>query len=284
MPSLTSGPPDGKASKAMPRALTSARITAQLRDDLGIDAGMALIAHANMTALGPVDGGPEAVRDAILSAAGTVLMPAFTYQTQIVPQTGPPDNALVYGSGDAANAKAEIFRPDLPVHPDCGSVAEALRHTPGALRSIHPILSFVAYGLHAREALASQTRHNPLAPLAWLEAHSGDVLLMGVDQRENYALHLAEQRAGRKTFTRWALTMDDIEELPNIPGCMEGFNAIWRELISLTRAAKIGLARCELIPLRDMLNYAERRIRNDPNFLLCDRPSCLSCRARESQD
>ena len=139
----------------------------------------------------------------------------------------------------------------------------------------------MANGPHAREVLASQTRSNPLAPIAWLEAHDGFVPLMGVDQRDNYALHLAEQRAGRKAFTRWALTIDDIEELPNIPGCMEGFNAIWPELVSLTRAAKVGLARCELIPLRDILDYAERRINTDPNFMLCDKPSCLSCRARE---
>jgi aminoglycoside 3-N-acetyltransferase len=261
--------------------LTARQIEARLQDDLGVTPDMNLIAHANLTALGGVDGAEESVKAAILAAAGTVIMPAFTFQTQIVPQTGPPDNALVYGTGDAINPKAEIFRPDLPVHPDCGSTAEALRKTPGTLRSIHPILSFVATGPHAREALASQTRHNPLGPLAWLEAHDGFVLLMGVDQRENYALHLAEQRAGRKAFVRWALTMDDIEELPNIPGCMEGFNAIWPEMLSITRVAQIGMARCELIPLKDMLDYAERRIRNMPNFILCDKPSCLSCRARE---
>jgi aminoglycoside N3'-acetyltransferase len=261
--------------------LNTARIVDVLQNVLGISPETNLIAHVNLTSLGQVDGEEESVKEAILAAAGTVLMPGFTYQTQVVPQSGPPDNAIVYGSGDSINAKAEIFRPDLPVHPDCGSTAEALRREPGTLRSLHPILSFLANGPHAREALASQTRSNPLAPIAWLEAHDGFVLLMGVDQRDNYALHLAEQRAGRKTFIRWALTIDDIEELPNIPGCMEGFNAIWPELVSLTRAAKVGLARCELIPLRDMLDYAERRIRNDPNFLLCDKPSCLSCRARE---
>lgn len=261
--------------------LNTLRIADLLRNALGIQPETNLIAYVSLTSLGPIDGGEEAVKDAILASAGTVVMPGFTYQTQIVPQVGPPDNALIYGSGDAINAKAEIFRPDLPVHPDCGSTAEALRRTRGTLRSIHPILSFVANGPHAREALASQTRQNPLAPVAWLEAHNGFVLLMGVDQRENHSLHVAEQRAGRKTFVRWALTLDDIEELPNIPGCMEGFNAIWGEMISLSRAAKIGLARCELIPLKDMLDYAERRIRNNPNFMLCDKPSCLSCRARE---
>jgi len=129
--------------------------------------------------------------------------------------------------------------------------------------------------------LASQTRQNPLGPIAWLEAHDGAVLLMGVDQRDNFALHLAEQRAGRKAFIRWALTVDDIEELPNIPGCMEGFNAIWAELMDITMVTQIGSARCELIPLKPMLAYAEQRIREDPNFLLCDKPSCLSCRARQ---
>ncbi len=261
--------------------LTDIIIREKLIHDLGIGEHLDLIAHVNMTALGEVAGGPPAVAGAILSAAGTVVMPAFTYQTQVIPQDGPPRNAIVYGSGDEANARAEIFRPDLPVHPDCGAVAEALRASPHTLRSIHPILSFVAQGPHAREVLASQTRQNPLSPIAWLEARDGAVLLIGVDQRENYALHLAEQRAGRKAFIRWALTLNDIEELPNIPGCMQGFNAIWNDLTDLTTVTQIGLARCELIPLKPLLVYAEQRIHQDPNFMLCERPTCLSCRARQ---
>jgi len=256
-------------------------IESGLRDHLGAQPGLNFIVHANMTALGPISGEAETVVDALLALGGTALMPAFTYQTQIIPQVGPDNNAIVYGSGDSINAKAEVFRPDLPAHPDCGAVAEALRKRPGTLRSVHPILSFVAHGPKARDALASQTRQNPLGPIAWLEAHNGAALLLGVDQRENFALHLAEQRAGRKTFTRWALTLDDIEELENIPGCMEGFNAIWPELANITRAAQIGMGRCELIPLAPMLSYAEQRIRGFRQFMLCEKPSCLSCRARE---
>jgi len=252
-----------------------------LREHLGAQAGLNMIVHANMTALGPISGGPEMIVDALLALGGTVVMPAFTYQTQIIPQIGPDDNAIVYGSGDSINAKAEVFRPDLPVHPDCGAVAESLRKRQGTLRSVHPILSFVAHGPKAHDALASQTRQNPLGPIAWLEAHDGAALLLGVDQRENFALHLAEQRAGRKTFTRWALSIDDVEELENIPGCMDGFNAIWAELTSITRATQIGMARCELIPLGAMLTYAEQRIRGNRRFMLCEKPSCLSCRARE---
>jgi len=265
----------------MPRTLTAASIQQQLADGLGVHPGLSVIAHVSLEALGPVEGGAEAVAAASTAAAGTVVMPAFTYQTQVIPQTGPPNNALVYGSGDTLNGRADIFRADLPVHPDCGSVAETLRRHPATLRSLHPILSFVAQGPQARSVPASQTSHNPLGPIAWLEAHDGAVLLMGLDQRHNFSLHLAEQRAGRRTFTRWALTVDAIEELHGIPGCMEGFNAVWPELMPFTTVAQIGMARCELIPLRLLLAYVEERLCADPNFMLCDKPGCLSCRARE---
>jgi aminoglycoside 3-N-acetyltransferase len=265
----------------MAETLTRRYLERKLQDDLGLSREIAVLAHVDLPSLGDVEGGAETVVDALLASAGTLVMPAFTYQTQIIPQVGPPDNAIVYGSGDAVNAKAEIFRPDLPVHPDCGSVAEALRQREDTLRSTHPILSFVAQGPHAREVLASQTRHNPLGPIGWLEAHDGVVLLMGVDQRRNFALHLAEQRAGRKTFTRWALTIDDIEELHNIPGCAEGFNDIWYDVLSTATVSRIGLARSEVMPIGPMLEIAEAQLRVSPNLMLCDRPGCRSCRARE---
>jgi aminoglycoside 3-N-acetyltransferase len=262
-------------------AITGRDIETQLRDELGVTQDTQLIAHVSLSAFGAVDGEEKAVAEAMLAAAGTVMMAAFTFQTQVIPQVGPADNAIIYGTGDKINQKAEIFRPDLPVHPDCGLVAEMLRRDHKTLRSTHPILSFVAQGKHAREALSSQTRQNPLAPIAWLEAHDGLVLLMGVDQRVNVSLHLAEQRAGRKAFTRWALTVDDIEELPNIPGCSDGFNAIWVDLMEMTTVTHIGMARCETIPIKPLLAYAEQRLRADPHYLLCDKPSCLSCRTRE---
>jgi len=265
----------------MAETLTRRYLEHTLQTDLGLSSEVDVLAHVDLSSMGDVEGGAETVVDALLACSGTLVMPAFTYQTQIIPQLGPPDNAIVYGIGDAVNAKAEIFRPDLPVHPDCGSVSEALRQREETLRSTHPILSFVAQGPHAREVLASQTRQNPLGPVGWLEAHDGVVLLLGVDQRRNFALHLAEQRAGRKTFTRWALTIDDIEELAYIPGCTEGFNEIWYDLLSVATVSRVGLARAEVMPIEAMLEVAELRLAVEPNLMLCDKPSCLSCRARE---
>lgn len=268
----------GKPATA--RELTARDIELLLRDKLGLN-GQDVIVHASSSALGPVKGGPESIMAAILSAAGTTVMPAFTYQTQVIPQTGPENNAIAYGAGDDLNARAAIFRPDLPVHPDCGVLPELLRQDKDTLRSPHPILSFIAQGSHAREVLSSQTRQNPLGPVAWLEARDGAVLMMGLDQRQNVALHLAEYRAERPGFIRWALTLDDIEELHGIPGCREGFNAVWAELMEFAEVTQIGLARCELIQLRPALALVEERIREDPNFMLCDKATCGYCRARE---
>ncbi len=248
--------------------LTTDEIEVVLHAELGLNGSQNVFALAHRPAIGPVDGGAQAVVEALLRVTKTLLMPAFTYQTQVIPQTGPANNAIDYGSGSRKNARAEFFLPDMPVHPDIGSIAETLRTTDGTLRSTHPILSFIAHGPDARKVLASQTRENPLGPVAWLEAHEGYILLMGRDQRHNYALHLAEQRAGRKPYTRWALTIDDIEQLENIPGSREGFNQIWFDLQEMTTVASVGLARTELIPLGPMLAYAEKRIREEPNFLL----------------
>ena len=90
----------------MAEELTSREIENKLRDGLGMDGQIDVIAHINAPALGPVKGGAEAILAAVLAAAGTVVMPAFTYQTQVIPQTGPENNALIYGSGDSINARA----------------------------------------------------------------------------------------------------------------------------------------------------------------------------------
>lgn len=260
--------------------LTFHEIVDKLQEDLGVNKSLDVLVFANASSFGKVRGGPETIAGAVMAAAGTVVVPAFTYQTQVIPQVGPINNAIVYGEDDEQNMRAEIFRPNLSVHPDCGMVAEALRKDSESLRSTHPVLSFAAQGPKAREALAAQTRENPFGPVAWLEAHDGAVLLLGADHRENVALHLAEQRAGRKAFVRWALTINDVEELHNMPGCREGFRAIWSLVADIMRTTMIGMARCEMTPLPEMLQITEANLRENPNFLLCNKPSCMSCNAR----
>ena len=249
--------------------------------ELGFGPGSRVIVHAALPALGPVRGGAESVVGALSALGGLVMMPAFTPQCRVWPRVGPADNAANYAGHDDENAAAEIFRPGLPADLSQRPAAEALRHVGGAVRSVHPLYSFVAAGVGAERAMAAQTLAEPLGPIAHLAdtALAADVLLLGADQIANVAIHEGERRAGRKQFIRWALTPKGAVELTGCPGCPDGFNALIPHLRPISRVTQIGNARVERLPLRELLATVETLIRRDPTALLCARPGCERCGA-----
>ncbi len=252
--------------------------------ELGLTPASRVILAASLPAFGPLRGGAETVAGAVTSLCRLVVSPAFTLQCRVWPLAGPPNNGVTYGSHDDENASAEIFRPELPAHPSLGAVAEALRHVGGALRSQHPLYSFVAVGPEAEKTLLAQSISDPLGPLAHLaEAETDvDVLLLGADHTANLGLHYVEARAGRKQFVRWALTPKGAVECPGCPGCPDGFNAIVPHLRGLSRVAQIGTARVERIPLASLVRVAVDLLRRDPGALLCTRAGCERCYAVRS--
>jgi aminoglycoside 3-N-acetyltransferase len=236
-----------------------------------------LIAHGSLSAFGEVHGGAETVLGALLGAFHTLVMPAFTYKTMLLPETGPEDNACAYGSGRDANRMVEFFQPDMPVDPLIGKLAETLRTRAGAQRSAHPILSFT--GINARAFLEAQTLADPLAPIGMLHAAGGWVMLLGVDHTVNTSLHFAERLAGRKQFTRWALTPKGVIECPGFPGCSSGFQAVAERLEAVTRRVPIGAGFIQAVQLDDLLGTVRRWVEEDPLALLCDRSDCERCNA-----
>jgi aminoglycoside 3-N-acetyltransferase len=208
-------------------------------------------------------------------------MPAFTFKTMIIPDTGPPENALKYGSAKDQNRMAEFFRPDMPVDRLVGILPEALRRHPGARRSSHPILSFTGIGVD--RALEAQSLRKPLEPIGVLAEMRGWVLLLGVDQTGNTSIHYAESRAGRSGFLRWALTPSGIVACPGFPGCSDGFNALNHRLEGVTRCIKLRETQIQAIPLIDLLDITELWIKTDPLALLCQRLDCERCNAYQQK-
>ena len=257
--------------------MISYRDIVQSLHNVGVVRSSRLIVHASLSAFGPVAGGAETMVGALLAAAETVVLPAFTFRTTIVPQVGPPDNAMEYGDREGKNDSAEIFQEDLPTDAEMGIVAETARRHPRSQRSRHPLLSFTGVG--AEEGLAAQTPETPLAPIAWLAEFDADVLLMGVDHRADTSVHWAEKLAGRKQFIRWALTPQGVLVCPEIPGCSDGFGVLSDRLDGVARKANLGDSEITLIPLRDLLHVAGGWIREDPRALLCDRAGCERCAA-----
>ncbi len=244
---------------------------------IGIDGGARVLAIGPAAEPEVLRGGVSALAAALADSCAAVITPAFTYQTMVYPAEGPADNAVEYPAASAASVDADFFRPSLPASPLVGPLAESIRRSGGAARSSHPILSFA--GWNAKEILETQTLAEPFAPIDELARAGGDVLLLGADPSANVALHLAEQRAGRKPFIRWALTPKGVVECPVFPGCSRGFGAIESMLGGVERSEKIGSFVLQRIPLRDLLNIAAAWIRQDPQALLCDNPECPFCGA-----
>jgi aminoglycoside 3-N-acetyltransferase len=239
--------------------------------------------EARVLAIGPAAepeifrGGVSVLTAALADSCAAVITPAFTYQSMVYPSEGPADNAVDYPAASAASVEADFFRPSLPASPLMGPLAEAVRRSSGAARSSHPILSFA--GWNAKEILETQTLEEPFAPIDELARAGGDVLLLGAEPTANVALHLAEQRAGRKQFIRWALTPKGVVECPVFPGCSRGFGAIDAMLTGVAHFEEIGPLVIQRIPLRDLLHIAVSWIRQDPQALLCGNSDCPFCSA-----
>ena len=236
-----------------------------------------IIAHASLKPFGYIEGGADTVLDAMLASFASVIMPTHTYKTKIVPDVGPPNNGITYGTGRDQNQMAEPFHPDMRADPMMGVLPETLRNHRSATRTAHPILSFA--GINADLTLFTQTLYEPLAPLGALAEQEGWVVLINVDHTVNTSIHYAEKLAGRRQFIRWALLGDRVAECPNFPGDSLGFQAIEPYIEPDTRRVNMGEAFVQAVPLQRLFDAVQGLIRKDPLALLCERMDCERCNA-----
>jgi aminoglycoside 3-N-acetyltransferase len=173
---------DGNAWQVQPRQMT-ASLTNDLQR-LGLGPGDVVLVHSSLSGLGHVEGGADAVIDALLDAAGpagTVLFPTLTGS----PVDGPDAPPIM----------------DVRTTP-CwtGRIPETARMRPGAIRSLHPTHSITALGAGAgRYASDHESGASPCdahSPYFRLVTEGGFILLLGgVGQESNTTLHCLEEIA-----------------------------------------------------------------------------------------
>ena len=242
---------------------------------LGLDRSIPVIAHISMERLGEVKGGADTLVGALLAAVDNAIMPVFTFATMVVPESGPEDNDITYGSGRDSNLHAAIFENSLPSDmPDC-QAAEVFRAYPGSFRSSHPILSFTGLGLDA--ALHAQSLENPYAPIQALMDLNGWVVLMGAEPSANFSLHYAEKLVGRKQFTRWALTPAGVAACPFFPGCPNGFHKIHYYLQDELKRTLVEDQEWVAVSLKTLIQTARQLMQEDALALLCNDLNCPRC-------
>jgi aminoglycoside 3-N-acetyltransferase len=174
---------------------TVASLTDQLRA-LGVRPGGVLLVHASYKSLGEVFGGPQAVVEALLAVAGTLVVPAHTPENSD-PATWahPPVPEAWWEPIRRESPGFDVAR--TPTSRWMGRVAELVRTWPGARRSDHPQVSFAAVGPHAAAVTAEHSLTDGLgeqSPLGAVYRLDGQILLLGVGHDTNTSLHLAESR------------------------------------------------------------------------------------------
>lgn len=238
--------------------------------NLGVERGGVLMVHTSFRAVGPVEGGPSGLIEAlseVLGPSGTLAMPSMT-----------------------GSRNDEPYDPAKSPTRNMGVVAETFWRLPGVLRSDHPTSSFAARGPMAAAITAPQLlepEHGPDSPIGRVYEAGGSVLLLGVGQYANTTIHVAECLAGVPYRTRkWTTMMVDGRpqrvEFGQIDHCCQNFAWVdgWLDEPRQQRRGTIGHATARLALSADIIGTVVPRLRRDPLLFLCQpEAGCEDCDA-----
>ena len=233
---------------------------------LGVQPGGVLLVHASYRAIRPVEGGPQGVVDALLSAVGstgTVVMPSWP---------GDDDRPL---------------DPAAPAAADLGVIADTFWRQPGAVRTSHPF-TFAAWGPQAQRITNDSLPippHRVESPVGRVWELDGQILLLGVGHDSNTTIHLAEVLGGApyrvpKHITHLvegrAVRIDYGEN----DHCCQRFTLAdeWLRERRLQREGPVGHGHARLIRSRDVVDVVVEHVRRDPVIFLHPRGNaCEEC-------
>lgn len=237
-------------------------------DLLGIVPGDTVFVHSALTSIGTVEGGADAVIDALLTAVGqtgTVVMSSLSGWSRPF---------------DADTTPADV-----------GYIAETFRRRAGTLRSLHPVHSVIASGKNAAFITADHdkcaTGCGEGSPYLKMRGLGAKILLLGVDEDRNTTLHCLEEIVDsaylvtldipaptylpdQKTFT--------LTKFPPGHRNFKGITAQMRRDGVLTEA-RMGCAVVRCMEMQRLFSWGVENLRRDPFFFLCTNPDCEFCSA-----
>lgn len=238
--------------------------------ELGLGAGDAVLAHSSLSSFGHVEGGADAVIDAIIEAvspAGTVLFPTLTGSEALS-----PDNPPVF---DVSNTPCWT-----------GKIPETARKRPGFVRSCHPTHSVCAFGEKA-EWFTESHEFSPTpcgigSPYDKLVQSGGLILLIGVTHDSNTTMHYIEEIAEVPWHMQPGTALSTIKfadgRIAQIPvslhkyGTPRDFTRLEREMLAkgIQVNGKIGESTVRLVKAREMVELVLKELRLDSGILLTD--------------
>lgn len=241
----------------------------------GIGEGDSLIMHSAFRSLGPVEGGPMTVIEALLSVLGphgNLMLPTFNY-TRPLPE------------------------PYYDIHETpcrTGILPEIGRKRPDAVRSLSPTHSVAVIGPDARKLTENHLAVRTFginSPIDLLAQMGGKILLIGVGQTANSTIHIAEEYAGIPKAARDPVlphikirvpgekTRFIEHQIDTSPSCSAGFEAAAYTLRhqGAIRDARIGGCLLQVMNGRTMIDLVADLLKREPTALLCTFPECACC-------
>jgi aminoglycoside 3-N-acetyltransferase len=251
----------------------------QLEADLkkiGVCEGDHIAVALSFKSIGSVNGGPDALIDALISvigSKGTLMMNAYTLFFSV----SEIDPNFVF---------------DNDTVPLTGVVPQTLLKHKGAIRSRHPIFSVVAIGHLAMYLTEGHDESsNPYLPFEKLAKIGGKCLFIGIDGRLVAVRHEAQRRAGlfavpmfigvqyksKEGETKLFVTVN--------PACTSRLPEFTPKLekMRILKRGKIGMALSIIGPADKIIDSMSMMLKNDPTLNLCDSIYCLHCRELERQ-
>lgn len=235
---------------------------------LGLRTGDLVFVHASLSRFGFVQGGEDAVIAALLDAIGpqgTLAMPGFTFQLNMVPEP--------------------VF--DVRQTP-CwtGRIYEAFRTRYAHWRSHHATHSVCATGQRAQELCAthSLTPCGATSPFPKLAHWGGKILLLGVGHNTNTTFHAVEEQEGLfymnfRELPGATIIAEDGTKRPlptrvHSPLRRYDFNRMNEPLTraGIQRQRLIGDAIVRCVQAGPMFDLATEAVRRDPEALLVTGP------------
>jgi aminoglycoside N3'-acetyltransferase len=230
---------------------------------LGVQPGSVLLMHASFSSVGPVEGGPRGLIEALLSALGkdgTLVMPSMA-----------DDDDTPF---DRTESRCRTV----------GIVADTFWRMPGVLRSDSPH-AFAAFGPQAESITQPHPvdiPHGRESPPGRVYELGGQVLLLGVGHDANTTLHVAEAIAGvRYRQPKHATVLENGKpkrhEYGETDHCCENFALLDAWLGDRQRRGKLGNAEARLARSRDIVATALTHLRENETVFLHAPGSCREC-------
>lgn len=243
--------------------------------ELGLKSGDSVMTHSSLKSLGYVDGGADAVIDALLDVLGTdgtLLVPTSVFD------------------GSVTVFLRQTTEVDLRTAPSLlGKITETVRLRTESARSIHPSHPVAAIGRNASELISEHHlgdspagNKSPYGKIACME--NGRVLLIGVSNSNNTMLHTAEEYYtpyifNGEEFHVSVMSTDNKVYSTKVKGYCVGirrrFTAIDPFLLEAgyMRKTKIGSSEVTLIDAPGLLKVAEEKLKENPYMLLDTDPA-----------